>query len=46
MSGIDIPPLPEGEERDRGVLDMFLSEQFYGAWYHNGAVIVFVCYHS
>ncbi|EDR16040.1 uncharacterized protein LACBIDRAFT_227976 [Laccaria bicolor S238N-H82] len=41
MSGIDKPPLPEGEERDRGVLDMFLSEQFYGAWYHNGAIIIF-----
>lgn len=42
MSGIDQPPLPEGEEKDRGVLDMFLSEQFYGSWYHNAALIVFV----
>ncbi|CAA7258740.1 unnamed protein product [Cyclocybe aegerita] len=39
-SGIDKPPLPEGEERDKGVLDMFLAEQFYGDWYHNAAVIV------
>jgi hypothetical protein len=42
MSGIDNPPLPEGEEKDKGILDVFLSEQFYGSWYHNAAVIVFV----
>lgn len=42
MSGIDAAPLPEGEEKDKGVLDMFLSEQFYGSWYHNAALIVFV----
>jgi hypothetical protein len=42
ISGIDKPPLAEGEERDKGVLEMFLSEQFYGAWYHNAALIVFV----
>ncbi|KDR84854.1 hypothetical protein GALMADRAFT_107257 [Galerina marginata CBS 339.88] len=41
VSGIDDPHLPEGEERDKGVLDMFLSEQFYGAWYHNAGIIVF-----
>jgi hypothetical protein len=43
VSGIDAPPLPEGEERDKGVLDMFLSEQMYGSWYHNAALIFFVC---
>jgi len=42
MSGIDKPPLPEGEERDKGVLDAFLAEQYYGSWYHNAGVIVFV----
>ncbi|KAF9568534.1 tricalbin [Agrocybe pediades] len=41
VSGIDKPPLPEGEERDKGILDEFLSEQFYGSWYHNAGVIVF-----
>ncbi|KJA26087.1 hypothetical protein HYPSUDRAFT_133560, partial [Hypholoma sublateritium FD-334 SS-4] len=40
-SGIDKPPLAEGEERDKGVLDLFLSEQFYGDWYHNAGIIVF-----
>jgi hypothetical protein len=42
MSGIDNEPVPEGEEKDKGVLDMFLSEQFYGSWYHNAALIIFV----
>lgn len=41
-SGIDEAPLTEGEEKDKGVLDLFLSEQFYGSWYHNAAVILFV----
>lgn len=41
-SGIDNPPLPEGEERDKGVLDMFIAEQYYGAWYHNAGIIIFV----
>jgi len=42
-SGIDKPPLEEGEEKDKSVLDVFLSEQFYGQWYHNAALVVFVC---
>jgi hypothetical protein len=42
MARIDEPELPEGEERDKSVLDMFVSEQYYGAWYHNAAIIVFV----
>jgi hypothetical protein len=42
-SGIDDAPLAEGEEKDKGVLDLFLSEQFYGSWYHNAAIIIFVC---
>ncbi len=41
-SGIDNPPLEEGEEKDKGVLAMFLSEQYYGDWYHNAAIIFFV----
>jgi len=46
MSGIDNPPPPE-EERDKGVLDLFLSEQYYGDWYHNAGIIVFVrIYHT
>ncbi|KAJ7225891.1 C2 domain-containing protein [Mycena pura] len=44
-SGIDAV-LTEGEERDKGVLDMFLGEQFYGAWYHNAALIVFAVFAS
>lgn len=41
-SGIDAPPIPEGEEKDKAVLDLFLSDQFYGTWYHNAALIVVV----
>ena len=41
-SGIDKQPPTEGEERDKAVLDLFLSQQFYGDWYHNGAIIVVV----
>jgi hypothetical protein len=42
VSGIDAPPAAEGEEKDKGILDMFLAEQYYGSWYHNAALIVFV----
>ncbi|KAJ7124724.1 C2 domain-containing protein [Mycena crocata] len=45
-SGIDAAPLAEGEERDKGVLDLFLAEQFYGSWYHNAALIVFAVFAS
>jgi hypothetical protein len=41
MSGIDKHPLSE-EERDKGVLDLFLSEHYYGDWYHNAGIIIFV----
>lgn len=41
MSGIDRMK-PEGEAKDLAILDLFISEQFYGEWYHNAAVIVFV----
>lgn len=41
-ANIDAPP-EEGEEKDKSILGLFLSDQFYGAWYHNAALIVFVC---
>lgn len=41
VGGID-EPITEGEERDKAILEQFLSEQFYGAWWHNAAVIFFV----
>ncbi|KAG6869142.1 hypothetical protein C0993_012240 [Termitomyces sp. T159_Od127] len=31
-----------GEEKDKGVLDLFLKEQYYGDWFHNAAIIIFV----
>ncbi|KAJ7456618.1 C2 domain-containing protein [Mycena latifolia] len=45
-SRIDAEPPAEGEEQDKGVLDMFLAEQFYGTWYHNAALIVFAVFAS
>ena len=43
---IDKPPVPEGEEKDNNILHTFIGEQYYGAWYHNAGIIVFVCvYH-
>ncbi|KAI0639057.1 tricalbin [Trametes polyzona] len=40
VSGIDKPPLPEGEEKDKEILTLFLKEQFYGEWYHNAGLII------
>lgn len=41
VGGIDSPK-KEGEEHDKSIIDMYLNEQFYGAWYHNAAIIFFV----
>ena len=41
VSGID-SPINENEAKDRTILDTFIGEQFYGDWYHNAAIIVFV----
>lgn len=41
-ANIDAPPPEEGEEKDKSILGLFLHEQFYGAWYHNAALIFFV----
>ena len=42
VSGID-DKLSE-ELKEKAALDSFLSDQFYGSWYHNAAVIVFVSF--
>ncbi|KAG8762146.1 hypothetical protein FRC11_010840 [Ceratobasidium sp. 423] len=39
-SGID-DPVPSQEERDRGILEQWLTEMYYGDWYHNAGVIFF-----
>jgi hypothetical protein len=33
----------EGEAKVQSLIESYISEQFYGDWYHNSAVIVFVC---
>lgn len=43
VSRVDDPAVPEGEAKEKTVLDAFLKEQFYGDWYHNAAIIVVVC---
>ncbi|KZT44501.1 tricalbin [Sistotremastrum suecicum HHB10207 ss-3] len=40
VSGID-QPAPEGVERDKTILEAWLSEMYYGEWYHNAAIIFF-----
>ena len=32
----------EGEEKDKAILDLFISDMYYGDWYHNAAIIFFV----
>jgi Ca2+-dependent lipid-binding protein len=44
-SKIDDPPL-EGEEKEKAILDAFLSEQYYGSWYHNAGIIFFAVFAS
>jgi len=38
----DVSSLEEGEEKDKYILHLFLSEQYYGQWYHNAAIMFFV----
>ncbi|KAF8845383.1 tricalbin [Paxillus ammoniavirescens] len=46
VANIDAPPLEEGEEKDKSVLQLYLNEQFYGDWYHNAALIFFAVFAS
>jgi hypothetical protein len=41
VSGID-GPTPTTEMRGKAALNLFLKEQFYGDWYHNAGIIIFV----
>lgn len=42
VSGIDDIPSSDPDEKDRSVLDLFISEQYYGTWFHNAGIIIFV----
>ncbi|OJA07635.1 hypothetical protein AZE42_01107 [Rhizopogon vesiculosus] len=46
VANIDSPPPEEGEEKDKHVLQLFMSEQYYGQWYHNAALIFFAVFAS
>lgn len=39
--GLDSPEL-EGEAKDAAILSTFLKEQYYGDWYHNAGLVLFV----
>ncbi|CAE6421986.1 unnamed protein product, partial [Rhizoctonia solani] len=39
-AGID-DPVPSEEERDKGILEQWLTEMYYGDWYHNAGIIFF-----
>jgi hypothetical protein len=41
FAGLD-KGISEAEQNDRSIIEAYLSEQYYGAWYHNAAIIVFV----
>ncbi|KAG1715796.1 hypothetical protein ID866_1372 [Astraeus odoratus] len=43
---IDAPPSEDEQEKDKAVLARFLSEQFYGDWYHNAGIIIFAVFAS
>jgi hypothetical protein len=40
FAGID--KVSDAEQKDRSIIEAYLSEQYYGAWYHNAAIIIFV----
>ncbi|EEB88518.1 hypothetical protein MPER_13602, partial [Moniliophthora perniciosa FA553] len=45
-AGLDKPASAEAttsadKETDRRVLELFLTEQFYGEWWHNAGIIIF-----
>jgi hypothetical protein len=42
VGGIDDNVAAEGVARDKFILAQFVDEQYYGDWYHNGALIFFV----
>jgi hypothetical protein len=41
-AGIDNPATTDVEHKDRSILELFVSEQYYGTWYHNAALVIFV----
>lgn len=43
VAGVDVPQPQDEQSRDKAVLERFLSDQFYGAWYHDAGIIIFVC---
>jgi hypothetical protein len=43
FTDLDKPP-EEDDQRQLRLLNTWISEQYYGQWYYNAAVIIFVCH--
>jgi hypothetical protein len=37
-------PLEDDDQRQLRLMNSWISEQYYGQWYYNAAVIIFVCH--
>ncbi|TFY83046.1 hypothetical protein EWM64_g967 [Hericium alpestre] len=44
FTGIDVEE--DEDEKDKRMLHAFISDQFYGDWYHNAAIIIFAVFAS
>jgi len=42
VAGIDDPRLNTPEAKGKYLLETFLRDQFYGEWYHNAGIVIFV----
>lgn len=39
-------PLEDDDQRQLRFMNTWISEQYYGQWYHNASIIIFVCHLS
>jgi hypothetical protein len=45
FTDLDKPP-EDNDQRQLRLMNTWISEQYYGEWYYNAAVIIFVCHLS
>lgn len=46
IANVDVPLSEDEQTKDKAVLERFISEQFYGDWYHNAGIIIFAVFAS
>ncbi|KAL4069403.1 C2 domain-containing protein [Scleroderma citrinum] len=46
VAGVDVPQPHDEHARDKAVLGHFLSDQFYGDWYHNAGIMILAVFTS